>query len=142
LSSSPRRTLWLACLFLLALASPAWAQKKRLALEDLTADPPLSGRGVTGLAWLPDGRHFSYIVRQGSGEEALSELVVEDARTGQKTQAVTAQGETPESDPRGIPLVAGPAGSSPVRGERSLALSGGRLPYGVTTSLMTRFRTR
>jgi dipeptidyl-peptidase 4 len=99
LSSSPRRTLWLACLLLLALASPAWAQKKKLALEDLTAGPPLSGRGVTGLAWLPDGRRFSYIMRQGSGEEALSELVVEDARTGQRTQAVTAQSLTLPAEP-------------------------------------------
>lgn len=99
MSSSRRRNPFLVCALLVVLASPAWAQKKKLALEDLTADPPLSGRSVTGLAWLPDGRRFSYIVRQGSGEEALSELVVEDARTGQKTQAVTAQSLTLPAEP-------------------------------------------
>jgi dipeptidyl-peptidase-4 len=89
-SISRRRNAFLAFALLSALASPAWAQKK-LALEDLTADPPLFGRSVTGLAWLPDGRHFSYVVRRGSGEEAASELVVEDARTGRKTPAIPAQ---------------------------------------------------
>src|SRR5438128_198222 len=93
LSSSHRRNSLLACALLVALASPALAQKKTLALEDLTADPPLAGRAVTGIAWLPDGRHFSYVVRRGAGEEAAaSELVVEDARTGSKAPAIPAQG--------------------------------------------------
>jgi len=81
------------------LVSPAWAQKKTLALEDLTAEPPLAGRAVTGLAWLPDGRHFSYAVRRGTGEDAASDLVVEDARTGQKTPVVTAQSLTLPAEP-------------------------------------------
>ena len=78
-------------MLLLVLAAPAWAQKKKLALEDLTAEPPLAGRQITGLAWLPDGRHFSYVVRQGTEDDAPSELFVEDARTGQKSAGVTAQ---------------------------------------------------
>jgi len=95
LSSSRRRNSFLAGALLLALASPALAQKKTLALEDLTADPPLAGRAVTGLAWLPDGRHFSYVVRRGAGEDtAASELVVEDARTGSRAPAIPAQGLT------------------------------------------------
>jgi hypothetical protein len=91
LSSSRRRNPWLACVLLLVLAAPAWAQKKKLTLEDVTAEPPLAGRGVTGLAWLPDGRHFSYVVRQGTEDDAPSELFVEDARTGQKARGVAAQ---------------------------------------------------
>ena len=119
MSSHPRKTRWAACLLLLFLASPAWAQKKKLALEDLTADPPLSGRVVTGLAWLPDGRRFSYIVRQGSGEEAPSELVVEDARTGQKTPAVTAQSLTLPAEPAEKTEVAPGVERQPARPRRA-----------------------
>ena len=77
-------------------ASPANARKK-LSLEDLTADAPIAGRPVSGMAWLPGGEKFSYIVRKGAGEEPVSELVVEEVSTGRKTTAVTAKSlELPE----------------------------------------------
>jgi len=100
MSATRKRVLWLACAFSLCLAATALAQKKKLALEDLTAEPPLSGRSVSGVTWLADGRSFSYVVRKGAGEEAISELVVEDARTGVKKTAVTAASLTLPEEPR------------------------------------------
>ncbi len=85
MAQPPRRILCLAGCLLLLLASPASAAKKKLALEDLTADPPLAGRGVTEIAWLPDSRRFSYLVKKGTGEEAILDLIVEEAQTGKKT---------------------------------------------------------
>lgn len=88
--TSRTRTLWIAPLLSLSLAVPVLAQKKKLALEDLTVEPPLSGRAVSGATWLADGKSFSYIVRKGSGEAAVSELIVEEVKSGAKKTAVTA----------------------------------------------------
>ena len=98
--SRRQRQIWLAIALLSLAASPARAQKKKLSLEDLTADPPLSGRVVTGLAWLPSGTHFSFIVRKGSGEEAPSDLVVEDAKTGTRKTVVKAESLALPEEPR------------------------------------------
>ncbi len=99
MTSSPKRTPWLASLLVLTLASPAWAQKKKLVLEDLTAVPPLAGRPVAGLVWLPGGDRFSFTLREGSGEETVSELIVGDVKTGAKT-AVTAESLTLPEEPK------------------------------------------
>jgi dipeptidyl-peptidase 4 len=100
--SRRQRRIWLAIALLSLAASPARAQKKKLSLEDLTADPPLSGRVATGLAWLPSGTHFSFIVRKGSGEDPPSDLVVEDAKTGTRRTVIKAEGlalpEEPEQE--------------------------------------------
>jgi len=87
-----RARLCLAVAALSLAAPPVWAQKKKLSLDDLTAEPPLSGRPVSGLAWLPRGSQFSFIVRKGSGEKAVSELVVEDVRTGTRKTVALAEG--------------------------------------------------
>lgn len=80
------------CLVLLAAPSAlAASEKKRLTLEDLSADPPLSGRSVSGLAWLADGTRFSYVVRKGSGEDAVSELVVGEVRSAEKTVVLSTE---------------------------------------------------
>ncbi len=100
LSSPLGRKPWLAIAVLSLLASPAWAQKKKLALEDLTAEPPLSGRAVSGLAWLPGGGSFSFIVRKGAGEEAAADLVVEDAKTGTRKTAVAAESLVLPEEPK------------------------------------------
>src|SRR6185295_10543979 len=100
LFSPPARRLCLGIVVLSVLASPAWAQKKKLALEDLTAEPSLAGRPAAQLTWLSDGKRFSYVVRRGGGDEATAgDLVVEDARTGQKSVAVSAQSLTLPADP-------------------------------------------
>jgi dipeptidyl-peptidase-4 len=92
--------VWPICLSLLLFASPTWAQKKKLALEDLTAEPPLSGRRAAGVAWLPAGDRFSFTLRKGSEEETISELVVEDTKTGVKVTVVAAESLTLPEEPR------------------------------------------
>ena len=136
MSSSRRRNPWLACVLFLVLAAPAWAQKKKLAVEDLTAEPPLAGRGVTGLAWLPDGRHFSYVVRQGTEDDAPSELVVEDARTGQKAPGVTAQDLKLPAEPTENAEVAPGVERQPARPRRA-SLEGYRWSPDGQTLLLT-----
>jgi dipeptidyl-peptidase-4 len=85
-TNSPiRRRLWLAVAVLAILAAPASAQKKKLTIEDLTAEPPLPGRAVAGLTWLPGSDNFSYLVRTGAGEDSAAELILENAGTGKKT---------------------------------------------------------
>ena len=86
MTNSPiRRRLWLAVAVLALLAAPASAQKKKLTIEDLTAEPPLAGRAVAGLTWLPGSDNFSYLVRTGAGEDSAAELILENAGTGKKT---------------------------------------------------------
>jgi dipeptidyl-peptidase 4 len=87
LSKSFRRFA-LAAPLLLLLASPASAAKRRLEIADLTADPPIAGRNLAGLEWLPGGDRFSYVVRQGTGEEKTSELWIEEAGSGGKRLAI------------------------------------------------------
>jgi dipeptidyl aminopeptidase/acylaminoacyl peptidase len=84
-------------MFVLA-AVPAGAAKKKLDLSDMTADPPIAGRAVTGLTWLPDSQSFSYVVRKGSGEEETSELWIEEARSGHKRVAIPASALTIAAD--------------------------------------------
>ena len=115
---SPRqRPLWLATVLLSLLASPAWAQKKKLALEDLTAEPPLSGRGVSGLAWIPGGDRFSFIVRKGAGEDAISELFVEDAKTGARKTVVKAESLVLPEEPKPAEVAPGVEKQPPGSGE-------------------------
>jgi len=76
----------LAALALLspAVSSPAAAGKRKLALADLTADPPIAGLPISALEWLPDGKAFSYLRKKGSEDEPSSELWIEDVETGEK----------------------------------------------------------
>src|SRR6266536_3304834 len=115
---SPRqRPLWLATVLLSLLASPVWAQKKKLALEDLTAEPPLSGRGISGLAWIPGADRFSFIVRKGAGEDAISELFVEDAKTGARKTVVKAQTLVLPEEPKPTEVAPGVPMQPPKSGE-------------------------
>ncbi len=124
MTSPPRKPVWPICLLLLLFASPAWAQKKKLALEDLTAEPPLSGRRVAGLAWLPGGDRFSFTLHKGSGEETVSELVVEDAKTGLKKTVVAAESLSLPEEPKPVEVAPGVEKEPPksaegaARGER------------------------
>ena len=93
--ASPR--LLPAALLLLA-AVPAAAEKKKLALEDLTAEPSLAGRAATGIAWLPGGGSFSFLVRRG--EDAAADLVVEDVKTGKRSTVATAETLALPEEPR------------------------------------------
>jgi dipeptidyl-peptidase-4 len=119
--TSLKRTLWLAPLLALTLSSPAWAQKKKLALEDLTAEPPLSGRAATALAWLPGGDRFSFVLRMRTGEDAIAELSVEDAKTGTKKTVVAAESLALPEEPRPAEVAPGvekqPSGSGEAASE-------------------------
>ncbi len=121
--SPPRKTAWPICLLLLLFASPAWAQKK-IALEDLTAEPPLAERGAGGLAWLPGGDRFFFTLRRGLGEETVSQIVVEDAKTGTKKTVVAAESLTLPEVPRPAEVAPGvekeplKSAESAPRGER------------------------
>ncbi|HEX7251918.1 MAG TPA: S9 family peptidase [Thermoanaerobaculia bacterium] len=88
--SNYRRLRSAATLILLLLAPPARAAKRRLEIADLTVDPPIAGRNVTDLEWLPRGDSFSYVVRKGSGEDKTFELWIEEAGSGRKRLAIPA----------------------------------------------------
>jgi dipeptidyl-peptidase-4 len=82
-----------------ALAASARAEKKKLSIEDLTAEPPVAGRAATGLTWLPDGKSFSYVIRKGEGTEAAGELWLENAATGQKRLVLSSSGGSGTDSP-------------------------------------------
>jgi dipeptidyl-peptidase 4 len=73
---------------LLVRAVPAAGAKKSLSLSDLTADPPIAGHAATGIAWVAGGARFSYVLRRGSGDAAVSELWLEETASGKKTRVV------------------------------------------------------
>ena len=84
------RRLWIAAAVLAVLAPPARAEKKKLTIEDLTGDPPIAGRAVAGLVWLPGPENnFSYVLRSGAGEDSAAELVLENAGTGARRSVAT-----------------------------------------------------
>ncbi|HEV8231348.1 MAG TPA: DPP IV N-terminal domain-containing protein, partial [Thermoanaerobaculia bacterium] len=68
------------------------ADKKKLSIEDLTAEPPIAGRPVTSVTWIGRGDRFSYVVPKGAGDEAPSELWVEETASGRKTMVVSTSG--------------------------------------------------
>ncbi|MDQ2980550.1 MAG: S9 family peptidase [Acidobacteriota bacterium] len=72
------------CFALLAPAAGKAAGRK-LSIEDLTAEPPIAGRALTGLAWRPHAAEFSYVIRKtGEDEKAISELWIEDEKGGRR----------------------------------------------------------
>jgi dipeptidyl-peptidase-4 len=72
---------------------------RSLSLADLTADPPLAGRPATGAVWLAGGARFSYVLRRGSGDAAVSELWMEETGSGKKTLVVATPGLALPEDP-------------------------------------------
>jgi dipeptidyl-peptidase 4 len=81
------------------LVCPALAAKRKFEISDLTASPSISGRGVTGLAWLPDSRSFSYVVHKGAGDEETSELWIEEVESGRKRLVIRASELTVPAEP-------------------------------------------
>jgi dipeptidyl-peptidase-4 len=70
---------------------PADAQKKKLTIEDLTAEPPIAGRPATEVKWIGGGDRFSYLVRKGSDEAPIFELWVEETGSGRKQMVVSSR---------------------------------------------------
>jgi len=88
----PARCLPAALAAVLLCASPGAAEKRKLSIEDITAEPPIAGRPVTGVAWQGDGARFSYVVRKGAGDDAVSELWLEETASGRKRMLVSTTG--------------------------------------------------
>ena len=80
-------------------SSPLEGQKRKLTIEDLTAEPPIAGRPVSGVAWIGRGERFSYVVKKGSGDDAASELWVEETTSGKKKMVVATPGLALPEDP-------------------------------------------
>jgi dipeptidyl-peptidase-4 len=88
---APASALAAAAAFLFVCAA-AEAEKKKLSIEDLTAEPPVAGRPVAGVKWVGGGDRFSYLVRKGAGDAAPSELWLEETATGKKQMVVATAG--------------------------------------------------
>src|SRR5262249_46189922 len=100
LNSAPRKFRRFVPLLLLLAASPALGQKKKMTLEDVTAEPPLSGRLVRGVTWLPGSDSFSFVLQKGAGEEIAGDLVLEDANTGARRTIATPENLALPDDPK------------------------------------------
>src|SRR5437016_3404324 len=77
------------------IVSPSFGQqpataRKALTVERIYSQPSLSGRLTRGLAWTPDGKGLSYFETKGSGKEAMTELWVMDAASGERRLLVAA----------------------------------------------------
>ena len=83
-----RRIRDISAAALLVVSSAAVAEKKKLSIEDLTAEPPVAGRPVTGSTWIGRGERFSYLVRKGGDEAPIFELWVEETASGRKKLVV------------------------------------------------------
>jgi len=71
---------------------PAAAQtRKELTIERLFRAPSLGGRLTQGIQWVPDGKRFSYLDRQGSGRDAVVQLWTMDAATGERKVLVNVE---------------------------------------------------
>src|SRR5262249_37613073 len=100
LNSAPRKFRRFVPLLLRPAASPAVGKKKKLTLEDVTAGPPLSGRLVRGVTWLPGSDSFSFVLQKGAGEEIAGDLVLEDANTGARRTIATPENLALPDDPK------------------------------------------
>jgi dipeptidyl-peptidase 4 len=75
-------------LALSTLAFGAEPARRKLALSDLTAEPPVTGWGISAAAWIPGTDRFCFIRRAGPGENAASDLYSEDAKSGRSQRLV------------------------------------------------------
>ena len=75
----------------LAQADAPATGTKELTLDRLFSPPFLGGRATQGIEWAPDGKHFSYLERKGTGRDAVLELWTMDAATGERKVLVNAE---------------------------------------------------
>ena len=126
------RRLPAACaLAALFLAPVSGAERKRaLEIEDLTAEPPLAGRPITGLAWQDGGARFAY-VRKGGDDGGVSELWVEETASGRKRMVASTTGLVLPDEPGDEKRTAGRPPTATLDGHqfspdgRSVLVSGG-----------------
>ena len=70
--------------------SPAAQSGKEITIDRLFRPPSLGGRTTQGIEWAPDSKRFSYLDRQGSGQNAELQLWTMDAATGERSVLVSA----------------------------------------------------
>jgi dipeptidyl-peptidase-4 len=84
-----RRLRCAAVLFAaLATVPTLAAERRRLELADLAAEPPIIGRGLAGIVWRPGSDSFSFLRRTGPGPRGPADLYLEDAQTGRRELVV------------------------------------------------------
>jgi dipeptidyl-peptidase 4 len=68
--------LWIRMLLVLPvlLAVPMAAQKRSLTVSLIVHTEQIVSPGISPVAWTPDGKHLTFIRREGSGKEAASSL--------------------------------------------------------------------
>ncbi len=64
--------------------NPQGQAGKLLTVERIYGQPSLSGSLTQGLQWSADGKQLSYLVRQGTGRDAKTDIWVMDAASGEK----------------------------------------------------------
>ncbi|HEX9286013.1 MAG TPA: S9 family peptidase [Thermoanaerobaculia bacterium] len=89
----------LAAAALLFSSARGDGQKRKLSIEDTTAEPPLSGRPASGVTWLDGGARFSYVVQKGTRDAEVAELWVETTATGKRTMVVSTSALTLPEEP-------------------------------------------
>jgi dipeptidyl-peptidase-4 len=79
-------------LMLILLTPAAWAGPvRRVEIEDITADPPFAGRGISEVVWVPGAsERFSFLESDTGQAGARRDLYIEDARTGARQKVVSA----------------------------------------------------
>jgi dipeptidyl-peptidase 4 len=73
-----------------AQAAATASSGKELTLQRLFSPPFLFGHLTPGIEWAPNGKEFSYLERQGTGKEAVTELWTMNAATGERKVLVNA----------------------------------------------------
>ena len=63
---------------------------RELTVERIYSAPSLSGHLTEGIEWTPDSKRISYLLRKGSGADAVTELWTMDAATGERKLLVSA----------------------------------------------------
>jgi dipeptidyl-peptidase-4 len=81
-------------LLALALAPSAFvsAGPRTLEVSDLRATPPIAGRLVKGVTWVPHTSRLAFIAQEGEGDSATESLVLEDAATGKRERLLGGAG--------------------------------------------------
>jgi len=94
-----RATFLLLAALLAPVAGPLAAQQ--LTVQRIFGTGEFTARGVAGLRWSPDGSRFTFIEERVGG---VTDLVAEDARTGERRTLVDGSKLVPPGELRPVPI--------------------------------------